>query len=51
MRAVLCRAYGPPESLVIDDAPPPALGARQVRIKVHAAGLNFADTLKYLNKG
>jgi NADPH:quinone reductase len=51
LRAVLCRAFGPPESLVVEEAPPPALGPGQVRIAVHAAGLNFADTLKYLNKG
>jgi NADPH2:quinone reductase len=45
MRAVLCRAFGPPESLVVAEQPAPALGAGQVRIKVAAAGLNFADTL------
>jgi NADPH:quinone reductase len=45
LRAVLCRAYGPPESLVMEDAPPPVPAKGQVRIKVHAAGLNFADTL------
>ncbi len=45
MRAVLCRAFGPPESLAIDEAPRPEPGPGQVRIAVHAAGLNFADTL------
>lgn len=45
MRAVLCRAYGPPDALEIGDAPPPKPAAAQVRISVHATGLNFADTL------
>ena len=45
MRAVLCKAFGPPESLVVEDVPAPKLGPRKVRISVHAAGLNFFDTL------
>jgi NADPH2:quinone reductase len=45
MRAVVCNAFGPPESLVVAERPAPPLGAGQVRIKVAAAGLNFADTL------
>src|SRR5262245_60210545 len=45
MRAVVCNAFGPPESLVVAERPAPPLGSGQVRIKVAAAGLNFADTL------
>ena len=26
MRAVVCKEYGPPESLVVEDVPSPALG-------------------------
>lgn len=42
---MLCKAYGPPKSLVLDDIDPPTCGARGVRIAVHAAGVNFPDVL------
>ncbi|MEW5703770.1 MAG: NADPH:quinone oxidoreductase family protein [Pseudomonadota bacterium] len=45
MQAVLCREWGPPEKLSFESAPPPALFPTGVRIRVHAAGVNFADLL------
>lgn len=45
MRAVLCKELGGPEKLVIEDVPPPPLRPGTVRIAIHAAGVNFADTL------
>jgi NADPH:quinone reductase len=45
MRAVLCREWGGPEKLGVEDIPSPALRDGAVRIKVHAAGINFADLL------
>jgi NADPH2:quinone reductase len=45
MRAVLCKAFGPPESLVVEETPSPALREGAVRVAVHAAGINFGDTL------
>lgn len=45
MRAVLCRAYGPPETLEVAQVEPPTPGPRQVGIAVQAAGVNFPDTL------
>lgn len=45
MRAVLCKEWGGPESLVIADVAAPSLREGAVRIKVHAAGVNFADLL------
>ncbi|HZS85453.1 MAG TPA: NADPH:quinone oxidoreductase family protein [Stellaceae bacterium] len=45
MRAVLCKAFGPPESLVVESVVPPALRPGTARVAVHAAGVNFADTL------
>jgi NADPH2:quinone reductase len=45
MRAVICRALGGPETLALDDLPPPTTGPGQVMIDVHAAGVNFADIL------
>lgn len=50
MRAVLCKQFGPPESLVIEDVPSPPLGPGQVRIRVEACGINFPDTLIIANK-
>lgn len=45
MRAVVCRVYGPPELLVIDDVPVPSPRAGQVLIEVAAAAVNFPDVL------
>ena len=45
MRAVLCKEYGPPESLVLEEVLPPAMHPQGVRIRVRAAGLNFPDVL------
>lgn len=45
MKAVLCVEHGPPEALVVRDVPTPEPGRGQVRVKVHAAGVNFPDTL------
>ena len=50
MRAVLCKEHGPPESLVMVEIPSPPCGAGQVRIAVHACGVNFPDTLIIQNK-
>ncbi len=45
MRAVVCHALGGPEGLAVEEVAPPALGAGAVRLRVHAAGVNFADSL------
>ena len=45
VRAVLCKAYGPPESLVIEEVPDPSAGAGQLLVEVRAAALNFPDVL------
>lgn len=45
MKAVLCKAYGPPESLVVEDVSAPTPGQGQVVIQVAASGVNFPDTL------
>ncbi|WP_300303734.1 NADPH:quinone oxidoreductase family protein, partial [Ferrovibrio sp.] len=49
-KAMVCKAWGGPESLVLEDLALPALGPKDVRIKVHAAGLNFPDTLMIAGK-
>jgi len=45
MRAILCKEYGPAETLVIEDIPSPEVKGRGVKVRVKAAGLNFPDTL------
>lgn len=45
MKAIVCKEFGPPESLVLEEIDSPALGASAVRIAVHACGVNFPDTL------
>lgn len=45
MKVVLCKAFGPPGDLVVEDVPSPDLGEGQVRVAVHACGVNFPDTL------
>jgi NADPH2:quinone reductase len=50
MKALVCREFGPPESLVLADVPSPTLGATGVRIGVCAVGLNFPDTLMIAGK-
>ncbi|MCR5867788.1 MAG: NADPH:quinone oxidoreductase family protein [Aquincola tertiaricarbonis] len=45
MRAVLCKAWGPPESLVVEERPTPQPGPGQVLVGVKACGVNFPDTL------
>ncbi|HUZ75537.1 MAG TPA: NADPH:quinone oxidoreductase family protein [Stellaceae bacterium] len=45
MKAVICRAHGPPEGLQLEEWPVPEPGPGQVAIAVHASGINFADLL------
>ncbi|MEL7532596.1 MAG: NADPH:quinone oxidoreductase family protein [Bacteroidota bacterium] len=45
MKAVLCKAWGPPESLQLEEVPSPKAGKGQVVISVKACGVNFPDTL------
>nr|WP_293840303.1 NADPH:quinone oxidoreductase family protein [uncultured Arsenicibacter sp.] len=45
MKAVLCRSFGGPETLQIDDIDWPVPAANEVLITVKACGVNFPDTL------
>lgn len=45
MRAVVCRAFGPPETLIIEERPRPVPGAGEVLLQVQAVGVNFTDVL------
>jgi NADPH2:quinone reductase len=45
MKALVCHAFGPIDSLVYEDVPDPKPVAGQVVIGVRACGINFPDTL------
>ena len=50
MKAVLCKQFGPPDSLAIEEVPSPRAGPGEVVISVKAASLNFPDVLIIQNK-
>ena len=50
MREVQFRRFGGPEVLEIVERPTPKPGPGQVLIRVHAAGINFAETLMRQDK-
>lgn len=50
MRAVLCEGWGEPEVLRLGEVEVPAPGPGEVRLAVHAAGVNFADILMVAGK-
>jgi NADPH2:quinone reductase len=50
MKAILCRSFGPPESLVFEEAPSPVPGPGEAVISVKAASVNFPDVLIIENK-
>jgi NADPH2:quinone reductase len=45
MRALLCKAYGSPDDLVVEDVDDPVSDRGQILVDVKAAGLNFPDVL------
>src|ERR1700709_1382197 len=44
-KAVVCRELGPPEGLCLEMFAPARLMRAQVRVAIHAAGINFPDIL------
>jgi NADPH2:quinone reductase len=46
----LCKQFGPPESLVVEDLPSPQAGPGEAVVSVKAAGVNFPDVLVIQNK-
>ncbi|MGZ5038014.1 MAG: NADPH:quinone oxidoreductase family protein [Usitatibacter sp.] len=51
MKALLCTSFGPPAALAVEDVPDiREPGKGEVKLAVHAAGLNFADTLMIAGK-
>ena len=50
MKALLCTAWGGPETLAVGELPSPEPGPGEVLVGVRACGLNFADTLMIQGK-
>jgi NADPH2:quinone reductase len=50
VRAALCRSYGPPEVVQLEEIASPDLAAGQVRVRVGAAAVNFPDVLVVANE-
>ena len=50
MKAILCKQYGPPESLTFEELPSPRPGPGEVVVTVKAASVNFPDVLIIQNK-
>src|SRR4051794_41614726 len=44
-KAVVCREPAPPEKLRLEEFPSAPLAPGQVRVAIHAAGVNFPDIL------
>ena len=44
MKAILCKSYGPPENLVLEEVQDLIPKEREALVEVHAAALNFPDT-------
>ena len=50
MKAVVCKAWGLPDTLVIEDVPTPEPGPGEVRVQVAAASVNYPDVLMIQKK-
>jgi NADPH2:quinone reductase len=50
MKAIVCKAWGPPDSLELQDLPDLVPGPGEVAIEVRAAGVNFPDVLTVQGK-
>jgi len=50
MKTVLCKTFGPPGSLVVEEVPSPQPGPGEVVVAVKAASVNFPDVLIIQNK-
>ena len=46
MKAILCKSYGPPENLVLEEVQDLNPKEGEALVEVHAAALNFPDTLQ-----
>ena len=50
MKAIVCKSYGPPENLVLEDIDDPIASENEAIVKVYSASLNFPDGLQIQGK-
>ena len=50
MKAVICKKFGPPEDLVVEEMPDPTPGEGEVVVDVRAVAVTFPDTLMLEDK-
>jgi NADPH:quinone reductase len=50
MKAIVSNAVGGPDTLTVEDIPEPQPAADEVRVRVHACGVNYPDSLIIVDK-
>jgi NADPH:quinone reductase len=50
VRAAVCRSYGPPEVVKVEEMPRPPLAPGQARVRIGTAAVNFPDVLLVANE-
>ena len=50
MKAILCKSYGPPENLVLEEVEDLKPKQGEILVEVYSASLNFPDTLQISGK-
>jgi NADPH2:quinone reductase len=50
MKAIICKAFGEPDSLVLEDIDSPKVRGGEVKVRVRACGVNFPDLLMIQGK-
>ncbi len=50
MKAIVSNAIGGPDTLTVEDIPEPQPAADEVRVRVHACGVNYPDSLIIVDK-
>ncbi len=50
MKAVVCSAFGPPETLTIEELPDPTPGPGEIVVDIRAAAITWPDTLMIENR-
>ncbi|MEX0964164.1 MAG: NADPH:quinone oxidoreductase family protein [Pseudohongiellaceae bacterium] len=50
MKAIVCKAYGPPEDLVLEEIDDPVASENEAIVEVYSASLNFPDGLQIQGK-
>lgn len=50
MKAIVCKTYGPPENLVIEEIDDPVAAENEAVVQIYSASLNFPDGLQIQGK-